>query len=73
MDTAMQSILAGVVRHALTTVGGMLVSQGVIGSDQVNGLVGAGMIIAGVAWSWWQKVGQQKAAAELSKLQQKGK
>jgi hypothetical protein len=64
----LKPLLASAVRHMLTTFGGMLVAQGVMHSSDVNGFVGAGMVIAGVAWSWWQKVGQAAVADELTRL-----
>lgn len=53
-DTLMP-ILAGLLRHGLTTVGGVLVSSGYMQSSDTAAFVGGGMVIAGVAWSWWQK------------------
>lgn len=58
-------ILGGVARHALTTFAGGLVAEGVIKDSDTTMFVGAGMALAGVAWSWWQKVGQAKALEEL--------
>lgn len=54
---------ASAVRHGLTVIGGMLVSDGVITSADETKLIGSGMILVGVAWSWWQKVGQKRALA----------
>lgn len=52
MDTA---ILAGVVRHVLTTLGGMLVAKGYIGADAAAALVdwgvGGALLLGGIAWS----------------------
>jgi hypothetical protein len=64
----LKPLLASAVRHVLTTFGGMLVAQGVMHSSDVNGFVGAGMVIAGVAWAWWQKVGQAAVTDELARL-----
>lgn len=50
-----QTILGLLTRHALTALGGFLVAQGYIGADDVPALVGAGVSLAGVAWSFWQK------------------
>ena len=67
MET-LQPILAGIMRHALTTVGGALAAKGIMNSGTVNEFVGAGMVLAGVAWSWWQKQGQAAVSAELKAL-----
>ena len=69
MDTEqLKPILAGLVRHGLTTAGGYLVASGVIQSSQVSDLVGAGMVLAGIAWSWWQKKGQADVNAAFKVL-----
>lgn len=64
----LKPILAGMVRHGLTALGGMLVTDGVIQSSDVAGFVGAGMMVAGIAWSWYQKVGQAKLLALMAKM-----
>jgi hypothetical protein len=53
-------------RHTLTTAGGWLVANGFLPDGMTaESFVGAGMVIAGVAWSWWQKAGHAQAIAEL--------
>ena len=64
----LKPILAGLVRHGLTSAGGYLVASGVIQSSQVSDLVGAGMVLAGIAWSWWQKKGQSDVTAAFKVL-----
>ena len=68
MDDTMKTILAGMVRHGLTTLGGALVAGGYMDASSTSAFVGGGMVIAGVAWSWWQKEGQAKALAILAKM-----
>lgn len=67
-DTLLQPVLAGIARHAITTLGGALVSAGYMQSSQMATFVGGGMVVAGVAWSWWQKSGQKQIAAMLKKV-----
>lgn len=67
----LQPVLAGVARHALTTIGGVLVTKGYLDSGAVSGFVGAGMVLVGVAWSWWQKQGQAEVADLLQKVTKK--
>jgi len=67
MDEANKTVLALVLRHGLTTLGGMLVSSGYINSSEASGLVGSGMVLAGVGWSWWQKKGQAALREELAR------
>ncbi len=64
----LKPILAGMVRHGLTTLGGVLVTDGVLQQGEVTGFVGAGMIVAGAAWSWYQKVGQAQLLALMAKM-----
>lgn len=72
MDTeALKPILAGIVRHALTTAGGALVANGYMQSSQTSDFIGGGMVIAGIAWSWWQKEGQAEVAELLKKVTKK--
>lgn len=41
----------GLVRHLLTTGGGFLAAKGIVASSQVEPLVGAVLVLIGVAWS----------------------
>lgn len=69
MDTnALKPILAGLVRHALTSLGGMLVASGYMQSSDTAAFIGGGMVIAGMLWSWWQKEGQAKVLAAIAKM-----
>lgn len=65
---ALKPILAGVVRHLLTTAGGALVAGGYMQSSDEAGFIGGGMVVAGVIWSWWNKTGQAQVAALLKKV-----
>lgn len=47
--------IQGIVRHILTTLGGSLVTAGVVTEGQLETLIGALVIVGGVAWSCWQK------------------
>lgn len=69
MDTdALKPILAGMVRHLLTTAGGALVAGGYIQSSDEAAFIGGGMVLAGIIWSWWQKRGQAKVLAIIAKM-----
>src|ERR1700743_598089 len=65
---ALKPILARLVRHALTSLGGMLVASGYMQSSDTAAFIGGGMVIAGMAWSWWQKEGQAKVLAIVAKM-----
>jgi hypothetical protein len=68
-----QTILALLARHGLTTVGGWLLYDGFLVAPGGTGttveqFVSAGMVIGGVLWSIYQKKGQTWILAELVKL-----
>jgi len=64
----MTTIGSLIARHFLTTAGGWLAANGFLpNGTTTESFVGAGMVIIGVGWSWWQKVGHAKAIAELNK------
>lgn len=64
-DSLIKPVLAGMCRHALTVAGGALVADGYLQSSGTADFVGGGMVLAGVAWSWWQKVGQKRTTELL--------
>ena len=64
----MKAVNLGILRHALTFGGGILVAKGLADSAQVGQVVsdiitaaGAIISVAGVAGSIWQKFQQQRA------------
>lgn len=59
------AIAAGILRHALTTFAGVLVTDGWLTNSEVSAFVGGGLALAAFAWSWWQKIGQKRARAQL--------
>jgi hypothetical protein len=71
----LQTAMAGWVRHAMTIAAGSLVTAGILQSGQSSNFIEIGSGIAlgliGLAWSWWQKKGQQAVTAELNKLKEK--
>lgn len=64
----LQMVLGLLARHVLTSVGLWLAGHGYLESSGVSGFVGAGMIVAGIVWSWWQKTGQAVVAMKLATL-----
>ena len=47
--------VGGIVRHFLTTLGGYLVSAGLIQQEQLGMWVGGGMVLFGLVWSLSRK------------------
>ena len=65
--------ILAIARHVLTTLGGGLVSGGILTGSQLSDGVGAVVVLGGIVWSLWQKYGQRKAlAAAGGVLQPKG-
>jgi hypothetical protein len=60
----LKPFLASMARHGLTAAGAYL---GFTGTEEAQ-FVGAGMVLAGLGWSWWQKEGQRKVVAILAKM-----
>jgi len=58
-----QTVLALIARHGLTTAAGFLAAHGYLESSAEEGFASAGMLILGVGWSWWQKTGQAERGA----------
>lgn len=53
-ETQMDIIL-GLIRHALTAGGGILVAKGYVDSGGVETVVGAAITLIGALWSVWDK------------------
>lgn len=49
------TVIAALVRHIVTAVGGGLLASWGLDGDTINGVAGAVATIAGVAWSIWDK------------------
>jgi hypothetical protein len=47
--------IGSILRHALTTGGGYLVSSGLLAESDVEPLVGGLMVLVGIVWSLIQK------------------
>jgi hypothetical protein len=62
-----QTLLSLVLRHALTTAAGALAAHGYLASSGSEQFISAGMLAAGILWSWWQKSGQALALAEAQR------
>jgi hypothetical protein len=45
----------GIIRHTLTFVGGVLLTQGILDPSVITEVSGAIMTLAGVVWSWVSK------------------
>lgn len=50
-----QAQILGLVRAVLTSLGGALVTQGIVTNAQLSDVIGAILIIGGAVWSYLQK------------------
>lgn len=68
MDDFYKQLATSVIRHSLTVVCGSLVTDGLVtaGDEASFVKIGTGIAVGliGLAWSWYQKVGQQKLLDE---------
>ncbi|WP_439398747.1 hypothetical protein ACRQ5Q_15245 [Bradyrhizobium sp. PMVTL-01] len=60
-NSLVKTTLGLVLRHFAGIVGAWLVSAGVTDASGEKEFVGAVMVLGALAWSFWQKVGHQKA------------
>jgi hypothetical protein len=51
----MSEHMAGMVRHVLTSVGGLMIMMGYADEATVTAVVGAAITLMGFAWSWMAK------------------
>lgn len=50
-EKLMQPVITGIVRHLLTALGGGLVGDGLLDQDQLNGGIGAVVLLVTIGWS----------------------
>lgn len=68
----LRTSVAGLVRHGMTKLGGVLVAAGYLGDDGVTLMVGLGSSVVGVVWSFWQKRQSGAEKARLKRLSEVG-
>ena len=51
----MSTVLAGLIRHALTALGGGLITSNWLSGDELNLAIGAVVTLAGIGWSVIEK------------------
>ena len=61
-ERTMQAILGSLIRHALTALGGGLITNGTITSTDLEVVIGGVLAIAGVVWG---VISKQRAAKRL--------
>jgi hypothetical protein len=57
-----QEQIFGLIRHGLTTLGGIAIAKGWINEEETYELIGILMSIVGFAWSYGAKMKAQKEA-----------
>jgi hypothetical protein len=48
-------MIAGLVRHILTTFGGVMVGKGWVDNAQLEAVAGGAAALVGIVWSFWAK------------------
>jgi hypothetical protein len=48
--------LEGIIRHALTAVGGYMIAKGLMDEATTTQIIGGASTLVGVIWSWWAKL-----------------
>lgn len=61
-----QDDVMGILRHVLTTGGGVLVTDGYLSASQSQDAVGAILVLLGIAWSLWNKQQHRQALASAT-------
>jgi hypothetical protein len=65
-------IVAGQVRHVLSGIGAALVAKGALDPGVLGQFVemfsGFAIYLLGAGWSWWQKIGQARLLADVSRF-----
>ena len=51
-----QEQVMGIIRHALTAVGGYMIAKGLMDEATTTQIIGAASTLVGVVWSWWAKI-----------------
>lgn len=62
----MKAIALAVIRHLLTTGGGLLAARGLSNQNEVEQAVSAAMVLAGIIWSICEKAKLSKTAAKVA-------
>ena len=55
-----KGVIAAVIRHLITLMGGFFASRGAIGDSDIEALAGAATVIISIAWSIYEKWHREK-------------
>jgi len=55
MNEELKDMVLGLLRHALTTGGGVLVANGTMTQDNLTAIVGGLLALVGIGFSVWNK------------------
>lgn len=58
-----QDTILGILRHVLTTAGGVLVSDGLVSQSQLADGAGALCVLIGIGWSVYNKIQHRRQLA----------
>jgi hypothetical protein len=69
--TMVLTIASGIIKKGLIVAGTGLASHGIINSSQTETFVSAGMVLVGLAWSFWNDYGRAIVLSQLDVLKAK--
>lgn len=64
-----RQVILSIVRHALTTAGGALVTGGTLNNDDLSAIVGGLVALVGVVWGILEKRARSNGSAGASPSQ----
>lgn len=69
--TMVLTLATGVIKKGLLVVGTSLAGHGIINSSQTETVVSVGMVLVGLAWSFWNDYGKAIVLSQLEVLKAK--
>ncbi len=66
MFDILRPFMGSMIRHALTTIAGALVTYGVLRQSQTEAFVSACFLFAGIVWSAWHKINTPEMLSRLT-------
>lgn len=65
------TLASGIIKKGLVTLSAGAVTHGIINSNQTETFISAGMLVVGLAWSFWNDYGRAIVISQLEVLKAK--